>query len=154
MIFCFKFCSVHSIGYNFHSTFCLQFRLDINSFFQIRFSVGSKQRATTAFDFEHVFCCSQFSCCSLHSLTLFALTFLCVSHSNLVIFCSVPNLQHLRQFIHSFALQRLPIFFFSLCGTSAQHTFGHCQPFLIFHYIYIGNGCMNTANIKRRHLYT
>jgi hypothetical protein len=37
-------------------------------------------------DFEHVFHCSQFSRCSLHSLTLFALTFLCVSHFNLVIF--------------------------------------------------------------------
>ncbi len=34
-----------------------------------------------------------------------------MSHSNLVIFCSVPNLPHLRQFVHSFALQWLPIFF-------------------------------------------
>jgi hypothetical protein len=61
-------------------------------------------------DFEHVFRCSQFSCCSLHSLTLFALTFLCVSHSNLVIFCSVPNLPHLCQFVHSFALHNIIIF--------------------------------------------
>jgi hypothetical protein len=30
-----------------------------------------------------------------------------------VIFCSVPNLPHLRQFIHSFAPQWLPIFFYS-----------------------------------------
>jgi hypothetical protein len=30
--FCFKFYSVHSIGYNFHSTFRLRFRLEINSF--------------------------------------------------------------------------------------------------------------------------
>ncbi len=31
--FCFKFRSVHSIGYNFHSTFRLRFRSEINSFF-------------------------------------------------------------------------------------------------------------------------
>ncbi len=30
--FCFKFCSVHSIGYNFHSSFRLQFRSEINIF--------------------------------------------------------------------------------------------------------------------------
>jgi hypothetical protein len=35
-----------------------------------------------------------------------------VSHFNLVIFCSVPNLPHLHQFIHSFDPQWLPIFFY------------------------------------------
>jgi hypothetical protein len=39
-------------------------------------------------------------------------------------FCSVPNLPHLRQSVHSFALQWLPIFI--LHGTSAQQTFGLC----------------------------
>ncbi len=84
--FCFKFCSVHSIGYNFHSTFHLRFYLKINSFFQIHLSVESKQRATTTLDFEHVFVALSFLVVRLHSLTLLALSFLCVSHSNLLIF--------------------------------------------------------------------
>jgi hypothetical protein len=55
--FVFKFYSVHFIGYNFHSTF----RLEIISFIPNSvFSVGSKQRATTMLDFEHVTCCSNF----------------------------------------------------------------------------------------------
>jgi hypothetical protein len=47
--------------------------------------------------------------------------FLCLSHSSLDFdFCSVPNLPCLRQFIHSFDLQRLPIFI--LLGTSTPKT--------------------------------
>ncbi len=70
MIFCFKFCSVHSIGYYFHSTFCLRFRLEINP-----------QRSTLN--------------TSLVALNIFVshlrsfnpvLTFLCVSHFSLLIF--------------------------------------------------------------------
>ncbi len=140
--FCFL-CSVHFIGYNFHSTF----RLDIISFFPNSvFSVGSKQRATTTLDFEHVSSCSYFFIVILRSyqplaaehlsshiwyqviLTLFVTLFLCVSNSNLRFnFCSVPNLPHLRQFVHSFALQWLPIPI--LLGTSAHQTFGLCQLF-------------------------
>ncbi len=49
-----------------------------------------------------------------------------MSHTSLqLIFCS--KLSTLRQFVHSFALQWLPIFI--LLGTSAQQTFGLCQPF-------------------------
>jgi hypothetical protein len=55
IFFYLKFCSVHSIVYNLHSTFRLRFRSEINSFLQIQFSVGSNQRATTTLDFEHVF---------------------------------------------------------------------------------------------------
>jgi hypothetical protein len=44
-------------------------------------------------------------------------------------FCSVPTLQHIRQFVHTLALQWLPIFI--LHGTSAQQTFGLCQLSLI-----------------------
>ncbi len=119
-------CTLHWLHLSPHFLLTISFRNQ--QFFPNSFSVGSKQRATTALDFEHFFHCSQFSYCSLHSLTLFALTFLCVSHSNLVIFCSVPNLPHLSQFVHSFALQWFPIFF-TLLGTSAQQNFGHCQPF-------------------------
>ncbi len=54
--FCFKFHSVHSIGYNFHSTFSLAIPIKKQQFsLQIQFSVGSKQRAITTLDFEHVF---------------------------------------------------------------------------------------------------
>ncbi len=61
-------------------------------------------------------------------LTLFGTLFLCLSHSNLRFdFCPVPNLPHLRQFVHSFALQWLPIPI--LLGTSAHQTFGLCQLF-------------------------
>ncbi len=49
-----------------------------------------------------------------------------VQHPSLqLIFCS--KLATLCQFVHSFALQWLPIFI--LLGTSAQQTFGLCQPF-------------------------
>ncbi len=123
--FCFKFCSVHSIGYNFHSTFCLRFRLEINSILQIHFSAGSKQRATTTLDFEHIFVALSFLVVRLHSLTLFARAFfVCVTFQPFD-FCSVPNLPHFRQLVQSFALQWLPIFI--LRGTSAQQTFGLCQ---------------------------
>ncbi len=84
MTFCFKFCSVHSIGYNFHSTFHLRFRLEVKSFFPIQFSVGSKQRATTTLDFEHVFFVAlSFLVVRSHSLTLFALEFfVCATFSS------------------------------------------------------------------------
>jgi hypothetical protein len=95
-----------------------------NSFFLLEVSRELPQRSTLNMFFHF----SQFSRCSLHSLTLFALTFLCVSQFNPVIFCSVPNLPHLHQFTHSFASQWLPIFFV-LLGTSAQQVFGQCQLF-------------------------
>ncbi len=122
------FCSVHSIGYNFHSTFRLRFHLEINSF-----SPNSvfcwKQRATTTLDFEHVFRCSQFSRCSFAQLTLFALAFFVGATFKPSDSCSVPNLPHFRQFAQSFALQWLPISIPR--GTSAQETFGLCQLSLI-----------------------
>ncbi len=127
--FCFKCCSVHFIGYNFHSTFCLRFRLEINSFLQIQFSVGSKQRATTMLDFEHVFVALSFLVVRLHSLALFALAFFVSVTFQPIDFCSVPNLQNFHQLVQSFALQWLPIS--TLRGTSAQQTFGLCQLSLI-----------------------
>jgi hypothetical protein len=91
------------------------------------FPVGSKQRATTTLDYEHVFRCSQFSRCSLAQFNpVCSYIFVCVTFQP-IDFCSVPNLPHLRQFVHSFALQWLPIFI--LRGTSAQQTFGLCQLF-------------------------
>jgi len=74
--FCFNFCSVHSIGYNFHSTFCLQFRSEINSFFSkfsflLEVSRELPQRSTL----NTFFRCSQFLTVRSHSLTLFALAF-------------------------------------------------------------------------------
>ncbi len=82
--FVLKFCSVHSIGYNFHSTFCLRFRLEINSFFSNSFfllevSRELPQRLTLNTSLvTHIFLL--FSCAVS---TLFALIFLCVSHSSL-----------------------------------------------------------------------
>ncbi len=64
-----------------------------------------------------------FSCAVFNPI---ALKFLCMSHPSLqLIFCS--KLAALCQIVHSFALQWLPIFI--LLGTSAQQTFGICQPF-------------------------
>jgi hypothetical protein len=59
---------------------------------------------------------------------LLPVIFVCVTFQP-IDFCSVPNLPHFRQSVHSFALQWLPIFI--LRGTSAQQTFGLCQLFLI-----------------------
>ncbi len=57
--FVFKFCSVHFIGYNFHSTSRLRFRLEIISIFPNSVvSVGSKQRATISLDIKHFARCS------------------------------------------------------------------------------------------------
>ncbi len=111
--FYFKFCSVRSIGYNFHSTFLLAISF-INQQFSKNsyFPVGSKQRATTMLDFENVFRCSQFSRCSLAQFNpVCSYILVCVTFQP-IDFCSVPNLPHLRQFVHSFALHWLPIFFF------------------------------------------
>ncbi len=103
--FCFKFCSVHSIGYNFHSTFHLRFRLEINSFFfPIQFSVGSKQRATTTLDFEHVFRCSHFSRCSFAQFNPVRSCIFCVCH----IFVSSPNLLPYSGFHFLFLVGRVP----------------------------------------------
>ncbi len=52
---CFEICSVHSIGYNFHSNFLLAISFRNQEFlFIFILSVGSKQRATTMLDFEHI----------------------------------------------------------------------------------------------------
>ncbi len=51
---------------------------------------------------------------------------MCVTFQPAIDFCSVPNLPHLCQFVHCFALQWLLIFI--LLGTSALQTFGLCQP--------------------------
>jgi hypothetical protein len=118
-----------ALGTTFTAFFCLRFRLEINSFLQIRFSVGSKQRATTTLDFEHIFVALSFLVVRLHSLTLFALEFLCVSHSNPLIFVLFQTCKNFHQLVQSFALQWLPIS--NLCGTSAQQTFGLCQLSLI-----------------------
>jgi hypothetical protein len=46
-------------------------------------------------------------------LTLFVTLFLCVSHSNLLFdFCSVPNLPHLHQFVHSLPYSGFQFLFF------------------------------------------
>ncbi len=115
--FCFKTCSVHSIGYNFHSTFSLAISFRNQQFsskfsFLLEVSGELPQRSTlntffVALSFLSVVC--------LHSLTLFALAFLCVPH--------------FRQFTQSFAPQWIP--FFVPRGTTPQQTFGFCQLFLI-----------------------
>jgi hypothetical protein len=95
----------------------LRFRLEINSFLQIQFSVGSKQRATTTLDFEHVLVALSFLVVCLHSLTLFAPAFLCVSHFNLLtfvlsqtchIFVSSSNLLPYSGFQFLFFVGRVP----------------------------------------------
>jgi hypothetical protein len=108
--------------------FCLWFRLEISSFpkthiFLLEVSRELPQRSTL----NSFFIALSFLVVHLHSLTLFALTFLCVTFQP-VDFCSVPKLPHLRHFVHSFALQWLPIVI--LRRTSAQQTFGLCQLFL------------------------
>jgi hypothetical protein len=67
--------------------FCLRFRLEINSFskthiFLLEVSRELPQRSTL----NTFFIALSFLVVRLHSLTLFALTFLCVSHSNLLVF--------------------------------------------------------------------
>ncbi len=140
--FVLKFCSVHSIGYNFHSTFSLEILLRNHLLF-LKFipSVGSKQRATTTLDFEHVTRCSYFllSFCTVSNPStrfcfgyfnpVFSYIFgVCVTFQPTFDFCSGLNLPHLRQFVRSFALQWLliPIHL----RTSAHLTFGLCQPSL------------------------
>jgi hypothetical protein len=76
--FLFQVCSVHSIGYNFHSTFCLRFRLEINNFSKLIFLLEVSRELPQCSTLNTFFHCSQFFSCSLHILTLFALTFLCV----------------------------------------------------------------------------
>jgi hypothetical protein len=113
----------------FTALFRLRFHLEINSFPKNSyFPLVSKQRATTTLDFEHIFCCSQFSRCSLAEFNpICSYIFVRVTFQP-IDFCSVTNLPHLLQFVHSFSLQWLPIFIFH--GTSAQQTFGLCQLFL------------------------
>jgi hypothetical protein len=125
--FVLKFCSVHSIGYSFHSTFSLAVSFRNQQFlFKFILSVGSKQRATTTLDFKHVIRYSYFF--FLRSFNpVCSFIFVCVTFQPTIGFCSVPNLPHLHQFVHSFALQWLPILI--LLGTSAHQTFGLCQPF-------------------------
>jgi hypothetical protein len=85
--FCFKFCSVHSIGYNFHSTFCSQFCLEINSFFPNSFFCWKwaksyhNARLWTHYSLLLVY---PLSTCTVS--TLFALTCFCVSHFSRLIF--------------------------------------------------------------------
>ncbi len=137
--FVLRFHSVHSIGYNFHSIFFSLAILLRNQQLLLKFilSVGSKQRATTTLDSEHVTRCSYFFVVLLSSFQphfnfgyfnlVCSYIFVCVTFQPLFDFCSVPNLPHLRQFVHSFALQWLPILI--LLGTSAHQTFGLCQLF-------------------------
>ncbi len=87
--FCFKFCSVHSIGYNFHSTFHLRFRLEINSFLsKFSFLLEVSKELPLRSTLNTFFVALSFLVLRLHSLTLFALAFFCVCH----IFISSPNL--------------------------------------------------------------
>jgi hypothetical protein len=60
VIFVTSFCSVHSIGYNFHSTFSLAISFRNQQFFPklLFFPFGSEQRATSTLDFEHITRCS------------------------------------------------------------------------------------------------
>ncbi len=106
--------------YNFHSTFLLAILFRNEQFlFTFIYSAGSKQRATTTLDFEHVTLCSYLSNSLAHFLTLL-LWYFCVCHipaCNWFLFGS--KLATLRQFVHSFTLQWLPIFI--LLGTSAPN---------------------------------
>ncbi len=113
--FCFKFHSVQSIGYNFHSTFHLRFRSESNSSlskfsFLLEVSRELLQRSTL----NTFFRCFQFSRCSFaqfNPVCSCIFSFVCVSH--------------FHQFAQSFTLQWLP--FFVPRGRTTQHTFGFCQ---------------------------
>ncbi len=124
MIFCFRFCSVHSIGYNFHSTFCLQFRLEINCLFQIHFSVRSKQRAL---DFEHVFRCSQFSHCSFAQFNpVCSYIFVCVTFQpSEFFFCS-----KLAATKRVFVLRPAGLFTFFFSGATTRRSRNHFPTLL------------------------
>ncbi len=117
VFFCFKFCSVHSIGYNFHSTFSLAISFRNQQFlskfsFLLEVSRELPQRSTL----NTFFRCSQFSRCSLHSFNpVCSCIFLCVPQ-----FC---------QFTQSFAPQWIP--FFVPRGPNSQQAFGFCQLSLI-----------------------
>ncbi len=99
-------------------TCLVKYDFTFHSFLQIQFSVGSKQRATTTLDFEHVFVALSFLVVRLHSFNpVCSCIFVCVTFEP-IDFCSVPNLQNFRQLVQSFALQWLPISI--LGGTSVQ----------------------------------
>ncbi len=137
--FVLRFHSVHSIGYNFQSIFFSLAILLRNQqlLFKFILSVGIKQRAITTLDSEHVTHCSYFFVVLLRSFQphfyfgylnlVCSYIFVCVTFQPLFDFCSVPNLPHLRQFVHSSALQWLPILI--LLGTGAHQTFGLRQLF-------------------------
>jgi hypothetical protein len=116
VIFVLTFAVYTPLATTFTALFACDFVQKSTVSLQIQFSVGSKQRATTTLDFEHVFSLlSVFLIVCLHSLTLFALAFfVCAT------FSSVRP---------TFALQWLP--FFVPRGTITLQTFGFCQPFLI-----------------------
>ncbi len=103
MIFCLKFCSVHSIGYIFHSTFHLRFRLEINSFFSkfiflLEVSRELPQRSTL----NTLLVALSIFVIHLHSFNpVCSYIFSCVTFQP-TDFCSVPNLPHFRQFFHFF----------------------------------------------------
>ncbi len=82
--------SVHSIDYNFHSTFALAISFRNQQFLFKFIFLLEVSRKTTTLDFEHVTRYLYFSLFSCAVATLFALTFLCVSHSSLqlIMFCS------------------------------------------------------------------
>ncbi len=68
----------------FHSIFSLAISFRNQQFlFTFNFSAGSKQRATTMPDFEHVTRCSYLSLFSCADFNPIALIFLCVSHLSL-----------------------------------------------------------------------
>ena len=89
--FCFNFCSVHSIGYNFHSTFWLAISFRNQQFFSkysflLEVSRELPQRSTL----NTFFVALSFLVVRLHSLTLFALAFffVCATFSSVhPIFC-------------------------------------------------------------------
>jgi hypothetical protein len=82
--FCFNFRSVHSIGYNFHSTFHLRFRLEVKSFFpKFSFLLEVSRELPQRSTLNTFFRCSQFSRCPFVQLTLFALAFfVCATFSS------------------------------------------------------------------------
>jgi hypothetical protein len=71
----------------FTALFCLRFRLEINSFPKTHiFLLEVSRELTQCSTLNTFFVALSFLVVHVHSLTLFALTFLCVSHSTLLIF--------------------------------------------------------------------
>jgi hypothetical protein len=119
-------CTLHWLQLSQHFLLAISLRnqqFSQNSYFLLEVSRELPQRSTL----NTFFVALSFLVVRLHSFNpVCSYIFVCVTFQP-IDFCSVPNLPHLCQFVHSFALKWLPIFI--VRETSAQQTFGLYQLF-------------------------